>query len=45
MCYVVIYSNGKACTNGNRPLRNLYDTANERCNKEFDETTSWSGSN
>ena len=44
MWYVVIYSNGKACTTSDRPCGKLYNSANECCDEEFDETTSGSGS-
>ena len=43
MWYVVRYSNSKACTNGDRPPTNRYDSSKECCDKEFDETTSGSG--
>ena len=44
MWYVVIYSNGKACTHRDRPHGGLYDSVDKCCDEEFNETTSGSGS-
>ena len=44
MWYVVCYSNGKACTNQDRPRGDLFDSTDESCDKEFYWTTSASGS-